>query len=82
MFEQKFAFSLVVFSFTCGNLTLIFTVFFDFLDRIFLNGFPNPFIVRSRSSFLFSQRNFFVLYVRTCPAMFFYFVVKVFVTTI
>ena len=31
-----------------------FYCFFDFLDRIFfLNGFPNPFIVRSRPSFLF-----------------------------
>ena len=41
------------FLFTCGNFTLIFTVFFDFLDRIFfLNGFHNPFIVRSWSSFL------------------------------
>ena len=48
----------------------------------FLNGFPNPFIVRSWSSFLFSQWKFFELYVRTCPAMFFYFVVAIFVTTI
>ena len=54
-------------------LTLIFC-FFDFLDRIFfLNGFSNPFIVHSRSSFLFSQWKFFELYVRTCPAMFFLF---------
>ena len=60
------------FLFTCGNFTLIFTIFFNFLDRIFfLNGFSNPFIVRSRSSFLFSQWKFFELYVRTCPAMFF-----------
>ena len=62
------------FLFTCGNFTLFFTGFFNFLDRIFcLNGFHNPFIVRSRSSFLFSQWKFFELYVRTCPAMFFLF---------
>ena len=60
-----------------------FFCFFGFLDRIFfLNCLPNPFIVLSRSSFLFSQWNFFELYVRTCPAMFFYFVVMIFVTTI
>ena len=34
------------------------------------------------SFFLFSQWKFFELYVRTCPAMFFYFVVMIFVTTI
>ena len=55
------------FLFTCGNFNLIFTVFSIF----FLNGFSNPFIVRSRSSFLFSQWKLFELYVRTCPAMFF-----------
>ena len=56
MFEQKFAFSQVVFvhmrqfhsDFYC----------FDFLDRIFfLNGSPNPFIVRSRSSFCLVNEN-------------------------
>ena len=73
VFEQKFAFSLVVFLFTCGNFTLIFTVFSIFwIGFYFLNGFPNPFIVPSRPSFLFSQWNFFELYVRTCPAMFFF----------
>ena len=56
------------FLFTYGYFTFV----FDFLDRIFfLNGFPNPSIVRSRSSFLFSQWKFFEMYVRTCPAMFF-----------
>ena len=35
VFEPKFVFSLVVSLFTCGNFTLIFTVFFNFLDRIF-----------------------------------------------
>ena len=71
------------FLFTCGNLTLIFTLFsFFFWIGFFLNGFSNPFIVRFRSSFLFSQCKFFELYVRTCPAMFFYFVVMIFVTTI
>ena len=59
------------FLFTCGNFTLIFTVFSIFWIGFFLNDFSNPFIVRSRSSFLFSQRKFFELYVRTCPAMFF-----------
>ena len=60
------------FSFTCGNLTLIFTVFSIFFwIGFFLNGFTNPFIVRSRSISLFSQWKFFELYVRTCPAMFF-----------
>ena len=60
------------FLFTCGNFTLIFTVFFRFFGSdFFVNGFPNPFIVRSRSNFLFSQWKFFELYVRTCPAMFF-----------
>ena len=68
--------------FTCGNFTLVFTVFSIFWIGFFLNGFRNPFIVRSRSSFLFSQWKFFELYVRTCPAMFIYFVVKIFVTTI
>ena len=59
------------FLFTRGNFTSIFC-FFDFFESdFFLNGFPNPFIVRSRSSFMFSQWKFFELYVRTCPAMFF-----------
>ena len=63
------------FLFTCGNFTLIFTVLFRFFGSdFFLNGFSNPFIVRSRSSFLFSQLKLFELYVRTCRAMFFYFV--------
>ena len=44
--------------------------FLNVFDLIFFrNGFPNSLIVRSRSSFLFSQRKFFELYVRTCPAM-------------
>ena len=52
VFEQKFAFSLVVF-FTCGNFTLIFTVFFQFHGSdFFLNGFPNPFLVHSMLSVL------------------------------
>ena len=70
------------FLFTCGNFTLIISVFRFFGSDFFLNGFPNRFIVRSRSSFQFSQWKFFELYVRTCPAMFFYFVVMIFVTTI
>ena len=62
------------FLFRCGNLTLIFTVLRFFGSDFFLNGFSNPFIVRSGPSFLFSQWKFLELYVRTCPAMFFYFV--------
>ena len=68
---NKNSLSLVVF---CSHpaVSLWFFCFFDFLDWIFFqNGFPNPFIVRARSSFLFSQWQFFELYVRTCPAMFF-----------
>ena len=62
VFEQKFAFWLVVFWCTCGNFTLIFTVLFDFLDRILcLNDFPNPFIVHSRPSFLFEPNFHFSL---------------------
>ena len=55
------------------QFTLIFYCFFDFFGSDFfaLNGFPNSVIVRSRSSFLFSQWKFFELFVRTCPAMFF-----------
>ena len=68
---KKFAFSLVVF---CSHaaISLWFLLFFRvFGSDFFLNGFPSPFIVRSRSSFLFSQWKFFELCVRTCPAMFF-----------
>ena len=44
------------FLFTCGNFTLIFTIFWIFwIGFFFLNAFSNPFIVRSWSSFLFSQ---------------------------
>ena len=59
------------FLFTCGNFSLVFIVFSIFGSDFFLNGFSNSLIVRSRSSFLFSQLKFFELYVRTCPAMFF-----------
>ena len=53
MFEQNFAFSLVVF---CSHAAIsVFYCFFNFVEIFFLNGFPNPFIVRSRSSFVFSQ---------------------------
>ena len=45
--------------------------FFRFFG-FFLNGFSNPFIVRSRCSFLFSQWKFFELFVRTFPAIIFY----------
>ena len=46
-------------------------LFFSVLSEIFRSGFPNSLIVRSRSSFLFSQAKFFELYVRTCTAVFF-----------
>ena len=48
-----------------------FTVFSIFWVEFFLNCFPNHFRVCSMSSFLFSQRKFFEMYARTCPAMFF-----------
>ena len=46
---------------------------FNFFELFFFrNGFPNWLIVRFRSKFLFSQGNFFELYVKTFPAMFFF----------
>ena len=78
-FEPNFHFSLVVF-FTCGILKLIFC-FFNFLSDFSEMDFPIHSVL-FRSSFLFSQWKFIELYVRTCPAMFFYSVVKIFVTTI
>ena len=54
MFEQKFAFSLVVF---CSHAAiwfwflLFFQLFGFFGSDFFLNGFPNPFIVHSMPSF-------------------------------
>ena len=57
------------FLFTCSNLTLIFTVFSSFWCNLFLNGFPNPFIVQSNSSFLFSHWKCLQFCVSTCPAM-------------
>ena len=58
VFEQKFAFSLLVFLFTCGNFTLIFTIFSIFWIGFFLNGFTNPFLVHSRHSFFEPNFNF------------------------
>ena len=57
MFEQKFAFSLVELFFVhMRQFHFDFYSFSIFLNRIFfLNGFPNTLIVRSWSSFLFSQ---------------------------
>ena len=54
-----------------SNFTLILFFFRYFGLDFFLNGFPNPFKVRSWSSFLISQWIFFELCVRTSPAMFF-----------
>ena len=53
------------FLFTCGNFTLIFTVFFFqfFRSDFFLSGFPNPTKVHPRPSFLFEPNFFFSLMV-------------------
>ena len=51
------------FLFTCGNFTLIFTVFSIFWIGFFLNGFPNPFKAHSRPSFLFEINFHFSLMV-------------------
>ena len=61
VFEQKFAFSLAVFLFTCGNFTLFF--FSIFWMGIFLNGFRNPFTAHSRPRFLFELNFYFSLVV-------------------
>ena len=50
LFDLKFHFSLVVFLFTCGILTLIFCFFFIFWSDYLKNGFLNSLIVHSRSS--------------------------------
>ena len=52
MLEQKFGFSLVVFS-SHAAISLIFTLFSIFWIGFFLNGFPNPFTAHSKPSFLF-----------------------------
>ena len=52
-------------------ISLWFLLFFSiFWIGFFLIGFSNPFIVRFRSSFLFSQRKFLELYIRNYPALF------------
>ena len=62
MFEQKFGFSVVVFLFTCGNFTLIFTVFFRFFESDFFSKcFPNPFTAILGPSFLFELNFHFSL---------------------
>ena len=70
LFEPNFYFSLVVF---CSHSAFWhwFRFFFNFLIWFFRIGFPNSPIVRSRSSFMFSQWQFFEMYVRTCPVMIF-----------
>ena len=53
MFEQKFAFSVLVFRLHAA-ISLWFLLFFQFFGSDFiLNGFSNPFIVHSRPSFVF-----------------------------
>ena len=51
------------FLFICGYFTLVFTVFRFFEQDFFLNGFPNPFIVHSRPSFLLESNLHFSLVV-------------------
>ena len=51
MFEQKFAFSLVVFSSHAAISYWFFTNFSVFFGSDFLNAFLNPFIVHSMPSF-------------------------------
>ena len=70
LFETKFHFSLVVFCSHMG-ISLWFSVFAIFFLIFFLNCAPNSLLVRSRTSFLFSQWKFVELYVRTWPAIFF-----------
>ena len=53
IFEQNFALGCRFF--TCGNFTLIVTVFQFFGMDFFLNDFPKSFVVYSKSSVLFSQ---------------------------
>ena len=79
MFEQKFAYSLVVF---CSHVAILYFVFFFFQffgADFFLDGFSNPFIVHSRSSFLLEPNFHFslVLFLFTCGilTLIFYFLI-------
>ena len=59
MVEQNFAFSLVVF---CSHAAI--SLWFEFFGSdVFLNGFPNPFLVHSRPSFLLESTFYFSLVV-------------------
>ena len=60
--------------FTCGNFTLLFTVFSIFGSDFFLNSYPNPFIVYSRPSFLFEPNFHFSLIIFSSRAVFRHFV--------
>ena len=63
MFEQKFAFSLVVFG-SLAAISFWFLLFFQFFGSdFFLFGFPNPFIVLSWPSFLLESNLHFSLVV-------------------
>ena len=53
LFEPIFLFSLIVFGSTAAFDIIL--CFFSFFYLIFRTGFANSLIVRSRSSFLFSQ---------------------------
>ena len=56
-----------------ATISLWFLLFFRFFGSdFFFKRFFQSILVHSRSSFLFSQWKFFELYVRTCPAMFFF----------
>ena len=60
MFEQIFAFLLVVF-FHMWQFHSDFYCLFHFWIGLFLNGFPNSFINHSRPSFLFEPKFSFSL---------------------
>ena len=66
MFEQKFGFSVLVFLFTCGNFTLILTVFSIFRIGFFSNWFSQSIPSHSRPSYLFELNFHFSLVVFFC----------------
>ena len=71
MFSTKIRFLASGFLFTCGISSSIFS-FFKVFNLIFFSKWFLPIhSVIFSCSFLFSQRKFFELCARTCPAMFF-----------
>ena len=59
-FEQKIRSLASGFLFICCILALMFCFLFDFSSDFFLDGFPNPFIVHSRSSFCLVNESSFI----------------------